>query len=67
MDFQELKETYMDDAFQKATYDYTDAEVDCDLSMNFPLYLVKLVIHSSGPIGVILMSPTNMIKRLLTW
>ena len=37
MDFQELKEKYMDDAFQKATYDYTDAEVDCDSLHEFPI------------------------------
>ena len=37
MNFQELKETYMDDAFQKATYNYTDAEVDCDSLHEFPV------------------------------
>ena len=29
MDFQGLKETYMDDAFKMAEYDYSDVEVEC--------------------------------------
>ena len=30
MDFQELEETYIDNAFKNAVYDYSDVEIECD-------------------------------------